>query len=69
MPTIRRSLDHQLTAMILVHITLFVITTLLYISFRIYQINNPVGGNYSYSVLLNKLIEIVLITIFHINYL
>ncbi|CAF3676024.1 unnamed protein product [Rotaria socialis] len=41
-PVFRRRLDRQLTAMILLRVSLFVFKNLSDISFRIYQVNNPI---------------------------
>ena len=65
---IRRRLDRQLTAMILVRVALFVITTLPYISFRIYQINNSVSHNHINTMTIIELINVILITIYNIDY-
>lgn len=66
-PIIRRRLDHQLTAMTLLRVALFVITSLPYISLRIYQINNPISGNHSYYATVFVLIYVVLVTINEFN--
>ncbi|CAF3640038.1 unnamed protein product [Rotaria sp. Silwood1] len=68
MSIVRRRLDRQLTAMILLRVALFVITTLPYISFRIYQINTSVNYHYTDSVGIIELINATLITIYNIDY-
>ncbi|CAF1372392.1 unnamed protein product [Adineta steineri] len=54
---VRRRLDQQLTAMILVRVALFAITTIPYICFRIYQINNPVDQTNEFAVAVDQLIR------------
>lgn len=67
-PIIRRRLDHQLTAMILIRVAWFVITTLPYISFRIYQINN-VNCYYSGCALADiELINSIFLRLYSLNY-
>ncbi|CAF3066532.1 unnamed protein product [Rotaria sp. Silwood2] len=68
MAIVRRRLDRQLTAMILLRVALFVITTLPYISFRIYQINTSVSHNHTDAVGIMGLINVILITIYNIDY-
>ncbi|CAF2763961.1 unnamed protein product [Rotaria sp. Silwood2] len=68
MAIVRRRLDRQLTAMILLRVALFVITNLPYTSYEIYELNNSVVHDHTYSVLINELIEIISITILKINY-
>jgi hypothetical protein len=68
-PLVRRRLDRQLTAMILVRVALFVITTSPFVSFRIYQINNPANPNSdSYSMIINQFIKTIFTEIYTINY-
>ncbi|CAF4663865.1 unnamed protein product [Rotaria sp. Silwood1] len=68
MSILRRRLDRQLTAMILLRVTLFVIASLPHTSYEIYELNNPVVDDHSYSAVLSELIEIIFITILKINY-
>jgi hypothetical protein len=65
-PIVRRRLDHQLTAMILVRVALFVITTSPYVCLQIYQMNSSVNQNNNN--LIEQLIKTVLTAIFNINY-
>jgi hypothetical protein len=67
-PIIRRRLDRQLTAMILVRVALFVITTLPYVCVRTYQINRPVDQNNTYMVAIEQLIKTTFTSIFTINF-
>jgi len=65
----RRRLDRQLTAMILVRVALFVMTTLPYVSFRIYQINSSIDqSNISYLVVTVQLIKTTFTEIYNINH-
>ncbi len=67
-PIVRRRLDHQLTAMILVRVALFVITTLPLVSVRAYEINDPVDQNNIYSAALDQLIRTTVTTFYSFNY-
>ena len=60
----RRRLDHQLTAMILVRVALFVCTTIPYVSLRIYQINHSPDPNNTYAVDVDQVIR----TCFNVTY-
>ncbi|CAF0890133.1 unnamed protein product [Adineta ricciae] len=60
----RRRLDHQLTAMILVRVALFVCTTVPYVSLRIYQINHSPDQNDPFAVAVDQVIR----TCFNIVY-
>jgi hypothetical protein len=69
MPIVRRRLDRQLTAMILVRVALFVITTSPFVGSRIYEINNSVDeNNNSYSIAIQQLIKTTFIALYNINY-
>jgi hypothetical protein len=68
MPIVRRRLDHQLTAMILVRVALLIVTTLPYVSVRMYQIIDPVDQNNTYAVAVDSLIRIAFIMLNNINY-
>ncbi|CAF1248066.1 unnamed protein product [Rotaria sordida] len=65
---IRRRLDRQLTAMILVRVILLVITVLPFVSLRVYQINNPMNQNDTFAVTVDQLIRIVITTVYNTNY-
>jgi hypothetical protein len=68
MPILRRRLDRQLTAMILVRVALFVITTLPYVIFRTYEINDPVDQNDAYAVAVDQLIKTTITLFYTANY-
>ena len=67
-PIVRRRLDRQLTAMILVRVALFVTATLPLASVRTYQINRPVDEDNEYEVAVHLLIRMVVTTFYNINY-
>lgn len=67
-PIVRRRLDRQLTAMILVRVALFVIVTLPLASVRTYQINQPVDEDNEYEVAVHTLIRMVVTTFYNLNY-
>ena len=67
-PVVRRRLDRQLTAMILVRVALFVITTTPFVSIRTYQLNQPVDLNDDYAVVVSQLIKAISIAIYNINF-
>jgi hypothetical protein len=67
-PIVRRRLDRQLTAMILVRIALFVTATLPLASVRTYQINRPVDQDNAYEMAVHTLIRMVVTTFYNINY-
>jgi hypothetical protein len=67
-PVVRRRLDRQLTAMILVRVALFVITTLPYVIFRTYEINDPVDVTDNYAFALDVLIRTVVSLFYNVNY-
>jgi hypothetical protein len=67
-PIVRRRLDLQLTAMILLRVALLVLTTLPFVSFQIYQINDPVNQNNSLATAIVQLIRIIILTIYNTNY-
>jgi hypothetical protein len=67
-PVVRRRLDRQLTAMILVRVALFIITTLPLISVRSYQINNLPDGTDTYALAVSTLLKTVVTTFYNFNY-
>jgi hypothetical protein len=67
-PIVRRRLDQQLTAMILVRVALFVITTLPYAIVRAYQTNHYVNQNDTYAVAVNQLLQNIVTTLYDLNY-
>jgi hypothetical protein len=67
MPIFRRRLDHQLTAMVLVRVVLLVITTIPYISIRMYQLNNLVDENNTLAVALNQLIKMAFTAVYAVD--
>jgi hypothetical protein len=67
-PVLRRRLDRQLTAMILVRVALFVITTLPYVSVRTYEINRPVDQKNAYAAAVDQLIRTTFTAFFIINF-
>ena len=56
-PIVRRRLDRQLTAMILVRVALFVITITPFVCIRAYQLNQSVDSTNSYAVAVDQLIR------------
>ncbi|CAF1086456.1 unnamed protein product [Adineta steineri] len=68
MPVVRRRLDHQLTAMILVRVAIFVITTTPFVCFRIYEINSPVDENNEFAVAVDRLSSTIITAIFTIQH-
>jgi len=68
MPIVRRRLDRQLTAMILVRVALFVITILPFVIYRTYELNNSVDQNDAYAVAVDQLIKMVVTRFYNINY-
>jgi hypothetical protein len=67
MPIVRRRLDHQLTAMVLVRVVLLVITNVPYISERMYLLNNPVDQNNTLAVATIQLVKAVFTAIYNFN--
>ncbi len=67
-PVVRRRLDRQLTAMILVRVALFIITTLPLVSVRSYQINTLPDGTDLYAVAVTNLIKTTVTTFYNFNY-
>ena len=68
MPIVRRRLDRQLTAMILLRVALLVFTTLPYDSVRIYYILNPVDQSNTFAVAINQLITFASTIIYTVNF-
>jgi hypothetical protein len=66
-PIIRRRLDRQLTAMILLRVALFVITTSPYISVRTFQINQSIDPTNTYAIAVDQLVKSIFTSIFTIN--
>jgi hypothetical protein len=67
-PIVRRRLDRQLTAMILVRVALFVITAIPYAAVRTYQLNRPVNQNDTYAVAVNRLLQNIVTTLYNLNH-
>lgn len=67
-PVVRRRLDRQLTAMILVRAALFITATLPLASVRTYQLNRPTDENDEYVVAVQQLIRTVVTTFYNLNY-
>ena len=67
-PVLRRRLDRQLTAMILVRVGLFVITTTPFVSIRAYQLNASINPTNTYAVAVDQLIKAISTTFFQINF-
>jgi hypothetical protein len=67
-PVVRRRLDRQLTAMVLIRVCLFIITTLPYIALQIYQLNVPSNTNDSLRTAINQLISVITFAIVFLNY-
>jgi hypothetical protein len=68
MPIVRRRLDRQLTAMILLRVALLILTTLPYVSVRMYRILNPVDQNNTFAVTMDQLITFASTIIYAVNF-
>jgi hypothetical protein len=66
-PVVRRKLDKQLTAMVLIKVIILVITLLPSVIFRIYILNITVDPNDSLRIAINQLISNVSYALFYIN--
>lgn len=66
-PIIRRRLDRQLTAMILARVVFFVVTTLPFVIFRTYQINQPVDQTNVYAVSVDQVIRTITTIFYNTN--
>jgi len=67
-PVFRRRLDKQLTAMVLVRVFLFVITTLPYAAYQIYRLDFPPNPSDILRVAIEQLISTISYSIFFLNY-
>ena len=67
-PIVRRRLDRQLTAMVLVRVALFVTATLPLASVRTYQINRPADEDDDYAFAVQQLIRMAVTTFYNLNY-
>lgn len=67
-PIVRRRLEQQLTAMVLVRVALFVIATLPYSTIRSYQLNYSVDASDSHAIAVDQLLRTVAVTLYNINF-
>ncbi len=67
-PVVRRRLDKQLTAMVLVRVILYVSTTLPFIGYQIYQLNVPPDPNNILRLAIDQLLAAVFYTVYFTNY-
>ncbi|CAF3883147.1 unnamed protein product [Adineta steineri] len=68
LPIVRRKLDKQITAMVLMRVIAFVFLLLPFITYRIYTINFPTSRSVSMTFAIGKLIQAILTSIYIINY-
>ncbi len=67
-PIERRRFDRQITAMVLLRVVFFVIFTIPYDIYRIYTINTIVNPMNSFRYAISRLIQVIFISIFNLNY-
>jgi len=67
-PIVRRRLDKQLTAMILVRVVFLVTTTLPYIMYRIYSLKTKINSNNQIQFAIIQLVGSVTYSLFYLNY-
>ncbi|CAF0877044.1 unnamed protein product [Adineta steineri] len=69
LPIVRRKLDKQITAMVLMRVIAFVFLVLPFITYRIYTINFPVSRSKPMAYAIGKLIQAILTSIYIIDYI
>ena len=67
-PIVRRRLDRQITAMVLLHVVFYVIFTLPSLIFHMYVLNNTTIPVSSMQFAIVQLIQVILPSIFNLNY-
>ncbi|CAF0987941.1 unnamed protein product [Adineta steineri] len=68
LPIVRRKLDKQMTAMVLMRVIAFVCLLLPYITYRIYAINFPISQSMPMAYAISRLIQAIFLSIYYINY-
>ncbi|CAF4411243.1 unnamed protein product, partial [Adineta steineri] len=69
LPIVRRKLDKQITAMVLMRVIAFVCLLLPYITYRIYAINFPISQSIPTAYAIAQLIQAIFTSINLINYI
>ncbi|CAF0909423.1 unnamed protein product [Adineta steineri] len=69
LPIVRRKLDKQITAMVLMRVIAFVCLVLPYNAYRIYTINFPISRSVPIAYAVGRLIQAIFIFISNINFL
>ncbi|CAF4292120.1 unnamed protein product, partial [Adineta steineri] len=69
LPVVRRKLDKQITAMVLMRVIVFVCLLLPYITYRIYTINFPISQSMPMVYAVGRLLQSILLSINNINYM
>ncbi len=68
LPIVRRRLDRQMTAMVLIRVVFFVCLTFPYITYRIYAINFPVSRSQSMEFATRQLLQAIFFSLFTLNF-
>jgi hypothetical protein len=68
LPIVRRRLDRQMTAMVLIHVGFFVCIALSYSTYRIYAINFPVSRSQSMEFATRQLVQAIFGSISTLNF-
>jgi hypothetical protein len=68
MPIVRRRLDRQMTAMVLLRVVIFVCFTLPYTIYRIYVINFPISQTKPMEYAIGRLIQAIFLSFVDLNY-
>ncbi|CAF1347400.1 unnamed protein product [Adineta steineri] len=69
LPIVRRKLDKQITAMVLMRVIAFVCLLLPYITYRIYVINFPTSRSVPLAYAIGRLLQAILLSINNINFI
>ncbi|CAF1263924.1 unnamed protein product [Adineta steineri] len=69
LPIVRRKLDQQITAMVLMRVIAFVCLVLPYNAYRIYVVNFPISQSMPMAYAIGRLIQAIFISINLINYI
>ncbi|CAF1398342.1 unnamed protein product [Adineta steineri] len=69
LPIVRRKLDKQITAMVLMRVIVFVCLLLPFIIYRIYAINFPISQSMPMAYAIGRLLQTILLSINNINYM
>ncbi|CAF0935973.1 unnamed protein product [Adineta steineri] len=69
LPIVRRKLDKQITAMVLMRVIAFVCLTLPSTAYRIYAINFPIPQSIPMAYAVGRLIQTILLSIYNIDYM